>query len=297
MKTLLICVIVLMTACSTGESNRNKQTGFLPGRRLAELKDKNLKEISGIAASINNPSLLWAHNDKGNDAEIYLLDENLNIKLTCKIKGIDNRDWEDIATGPGPDPDKNYLYVGDIGDNDAQYPFKFIYRFEEPVWKEGGEQALTISSFDTITFELPDKRKDTEALLIDPVTKNLYVISKREKPVYLYELEFPYSTKETLTATKLDALPFSQIVAGDISADGNEILIKDYKSVYYWKNTGRKSVATVLRAPAIQLPYEREPQGEAITWAHDGKGFYTLSEKVSGSASYLYYYERTGAAD
>src|SRR3989337_543230 len=224
MEKIILCAFILLTGCSARDSGENNTTGFLPGRKLAELKNKNLNEISGIAASINNPTLLWSHNDKGNDAEIFLLDENLNVKLTCKIKDVDNRDWEDIATGPGPDPDKNYLYIGDIGDNDAQYQFKYIYRIEEPTWKEGQEATITIASFDTITFQLPDKRKDTEALLINPTTKDLYVISKREKPVYLYELKYPYSKMDTLTASKISALPFSLIVAGDFSADGSEIL-------------------------------------------------------------------------
>jgi hypothetical protein len=292
MEKIIFCVFMLLMACSAPNSDKNDTTAFLPGRKLAELKDKNLNEISGIAASINNPTLLWAHNDKGNDAEVFLLDENLNIKLTCKIKGIKNRDWEDIATGPGPDPNKNYLYIGDIGDNDAQYQFKYIYRIEEPTWKEGQETTITITSFDTITFQLQDKRKDTEALLINPTTKDLYVISKREKPVYVYELKYPYSEKDTLTASKLSALPFTLIVAGDFSADGSEIIIKNYKSIYYWKAPSQKSLTDIFNEPATELPYEAEPQGEAITWARDGKGFYTLSEKISGKKSYLYYYER-----
>ena len=151
---------------------------------------------------------------------------------------------------------------------------------------------MTITSFDTITFQLPDKRKDTEALLINPTTKDLYVISKREQPVYVYELKYPYSKMDTLTASKISALPFSLIVAGDFSADGSEILIKNYKSIYYWKAPPQKSVADILNGPATELPYEAEPQGEAITWARDGKGFYTLSEKISGKKSFLYYYER-----
>jgi hypothetical protein len=292
MEKIILCFFILLTACSARNSEKNETTAFLPGRKLAELKNKNLNEISGIAASINNPTFLWAHNDKGNDAEVFLLDENLNIKLTCKIKGIKNRDWEDIAAGPGPDPNKNYLYIGDIGDNDAQHQFKYIYRIEEPTWKEGQEATITIASFDAITFQLPDKRKDTEALLINPATKDLYVISKREKPVYVYELKYPYSEKDTLTAGKLSALPFSLIVAGDFSPDGSEILIKNYKSIYYWKATSLKSVDDIFNEPATELPYEAEPQGEAITWARDGKGFYTLSEKISGKKSYLYYYER-----
>jgi hypothetical protein len=60
---------------------------------LSEVKDKNLNEVSGIAASRKNPGFIWAQNDSGNKPQVYLLDQNLNIRLTVKLKGIFNRDW------------------------------------------------------------------------------------------------------------------------------------------------------------------------------------------------------------
>jgi len=40
----------------------------------------------------------------------------------------------------------------------------------------------------------------------------------------------------------------------------------------------------------MEVPYEEEPQGEALTWTKDGSGFYTLSEKSKGKESFLYFY-------
>src|SRR5690606_26204651 len=97
-----------------------------------------------------------------------------------------------------------------------------IYRFEEPVLGEQSE--LNISSIDKIVFSLEDKRKDTETLLIDPASKALYVISKREEPVWLYELPNPAEPTDTLVAKKLFSLPITQIVGGDISPDRKSVL-------------------------------------------------------------------------
>jgi len=233
MREIFVVVIsILMVACSTKEQSNNQSAnnqsdGFLPGVKLAELNNKELKEISGIAASVNNPKLLWAHNDSGNGADIFLLDDHLEIKLTCTLAGVDNRDWEDIAVGPGPDASKSYVYVADIGDNESQYQYKYIYRFEEPVLNKTQGEKITITSFDRITFQLSDAKKDTETLLLDPKTRNLYVVSKREEPVCLYELKYPYHKDDTLVADKLMSLPFTQIVGGDFSANGKEILMKN----------------------------------------------------------------------
>ena len=70
---------------------------------------------------------------------------------------FENRDWEDIAVGPGPVDGKNYVYVGEIGDNDAKYRFKRVYRFEEPVLNKT-TKSIDIVAFDTIIFRLPKKK-------------------------------------------------------------------------------------------------------------------------------------------
>ncbi len=42
------------------------------------------------------------------------------------------KDCEDVATGPGPIKGKNYIYLGDIGDNAEKRRYISVYRFEEP---------------------------------------------------------------------------------------------------------------------------------------------------------------------
>ena len=290
MKQFLFFSLVIVGASCSKKKLVDNSSPFQSGEALVELDNKKLSEISGIAASVNNPGLIWAHNDSGNDAEVFLIDTELNIKLTLNLKGVENRDWEDIAVGPGPEHGKNYIYVAEIGDNDAKYTYKHILRFEEPV--VGSSKKVTMDSFDIVTFQLPNQRKDTECLLLDPTTKDLYVISKREEPVYVYQLKYPYSTTDTLTATEISSLPFTQIVGGDFSADGKEILLKNYQNIYYWSNASGKPVAEVLKEKPQLLPDDEEPQGESITWARDGAGFYTLSEMNPTEKTYLYFYKR-----
>jgi hypothetical protein len=289
-KVAFLLMLIASAACSQKKSEKTNSDIFLSGEQLAEVTNKKqLGEASGLAASANNSGMLWTLNDSGNKAEVYLVDNKLDIKLICKLKGIYNRDWEDLTVGPGPEPGKNYLYVGEIGDNMAMFPYKHVYRFEEPI--ASGEKELILDKFDTITFQLPDAKKDTESLMIHPQTKNLYVISKREQPVYVYELKYPYSTNDTLTAIRIRALPLTQIVAADFSIDGKELLIKNYKNVFYWK-VGDRDLTEALKEPPLIVKYKEEPQGESITFSRDGSGFYTISELVKGEKSYLYFYPR-----
>ena len=70
-----------------------------------------------------------------------------------------------------------------------------------------------------------------------------------------------------------------------------EILMKNYENIYYWNIHGH-SIADGLGSKPRVLPYTEEPQGEAITFNMDGSGFYTLSEKITGEKTFLYFYQR-----
>jgi len=289
MKHVLFVLMILVISCHSRTPTQNATYAFMPPKRLAELSHAKLSELSGLVASHKHPGMLWTHNDSGNGAEVFLVDTTLNLKLTCILPAY-NRDWEDIAVGPGPDPAKSYVYVGDIGDNDAIYPLKYIYRFEEPDLT--ANKIAKITSLDTITFRLADGKKDSEALMIDPKTKSLYVVSKREKPVYVYELPFPQSTTDTLVAKKKISLPITQTVSASISPKGDEILMKNYEHIYYWKAKPGETIEKALARIPNEVDYDPEPQGEAITWAANGSGFYTISERTLGKKVYLYFYKR-----
>lgn len=286
----LLLLSLLIASCSDKQSDADNCQVFLPAQRLAELTDKKLEEVSGIASSSANPGLLWAHNDSGNPAAIYLINKQLEIKLECRLGDIRNRDWEDIAVGPGPDPGKRYVYVADIGDNNAKHDVKYIYRFEEPLASVQADK-ITLTEFDTIAFTLEDGKKDTEAIMIHPETNDIYLVSKREKPVYIYQLSSPFSTTETLIAKRLLSLPLTQIVSAGFSPDGQEIVMKNYDEIYYWQ-VGQQSVEAALSDQPVRLCYSEEPQGESIAFNTDGSGFYTLSEKIKGEKTYLYFYPR-----
>jgi hypothetical protein len=125
MKKVWIAALCLM-ACSSEISD------LFSSAKEKGIVDIKLEEASGLVASAAHPGYFWTHNDSGNGAELFLIDSTANIAATMPLAAVRNRDWEDITLGPGPDPDKTYVYVGDIGDNKAQYPYKIIYRLEEP---------------------------------------------------------------------------------------------------------------------------------------------------------------------
>lgn len=313
-----ICLMMsLLLGCQKKVSVAVNNELFESGVSQGTLDNPALVEVSGLAGSINNPGYLWVHNDSGDKARLFLLDKQGKHKATVWLANATNRDWEDIAVGPGPEEGKSYVYIGDIGDNDQKYKFKHIYRIEEPVIDLHTTSDTTLTQVDRIEFKLPDGPQDTELLMMDPSTRDLYTVSKRKKKINLYRLPYPHTTTATMTAeivlrqdlSKVDGKHISQqgeetlingynsqyyyqVVAGDISHDGQEVLLKSYSAVYYWKKSGQESLVELLAKDPIQLPYVAEPQGEAIGFDAEGMGYFTISEKRGEALPQVIFYKR-----
>ncbi len=266
------------------------------------LRNGEINEASGIAVSRKHPNAIWVHNDSGNDPLLFLIDQQANIIKTFLLDGIENRDWEDMTIGPGPDSDTHYIYLADIGDNLRLYENKIIYRFPEPVYDPSMDAATdTLQDFDVLNFSYPDQKQDAEALMLDPVTQDLYIIAKRSGQPTLYRLPAD-SWKLSVDTTVAEIVGevnikssnlLSLVTAGDISQDGKEALVKTYGRVYYWKRSDfDMSIVELLSSRPDTLRYEPEPQGEAITFSRDPDGFFTLSEKRFQQNPVLYFYPR-----
>lgn len=288
---IAVCVFVVLSPTPLFAQRFNERTD------RGELSSDSLTEASGIAASQRNPRFLYIHNDSGDDSRVFIANEFAQIVGSLKLLNATNRDWEDIAVGPGPEIGKTYVYVGDIGDNSALYPNKKIYRFEEPVFDtSNGYFTNTITEIDSIVFTLSDTTRDAETLMIDPQTRDIYVVTKREDSVRVYVLPFPQS--RSMVAEFVLQLPFSSAVAGDISPTGNEILIKNYATVFYFRRESGVSIKSALATIPRVAPYQLEPQGEAICFDHKGDGFYTTSEETAFKIpSHLFYYSSVGSSE
>ena len=188
---------------------------------------------------------------------------------------------------------QHYIYIGEIGDNSANRDLKYIYRVPEPAVHAGQSPIdTTITGVEKITFQYPDGNRDAETLMVDPLTKDIYVVSKREYSVRVYLATFPQSTTETIILDHAATLPVTGAVGGDISNTGLEILIKTYFYMFYWSRTPEQSLPQVLVNDPVIVPYIPEPQGEAVCWASDGMGYYTISEEGVGKPAHLYFYPR-----
>lgn len=244
-------------------------------------------EASGIAYSNTTANALWVQQDGGNGAALTLLGTDGKLIRKVDIEGVANRDWEDMAIAAGPTAGTRYVYVGEIGDNNAVHPSVSFIRFPEP-----GSSTTKVTNPDVLPFTYSDGPRDAEAFFVDPKTNDIYIITKREAQSRLYKLAHPQATTGTGTAQFVSTLPFNSVVSAALSPDGKELIVKTYAQLMYWKIDGEKSFADLLQTKPFLLPYTIEPQGEAVCFRNDGGGYFTLSEKAAAPQVNLYFYKR-----
>ena len=260
----------------------------------AKIVPAALSEISGLFISNNN--LLFVHNDSGDTSRFFAIDAKGNLLSTLFFKGDPSKknfgvtDCEDMAGGPGPVKDKSYIYLGDIGDNGNNRPYVTVYRFAEPSKLSSKMQVES----EAVYLKYPNGPQDAETLMIDPISKELIIISKRQDTVGVYSASLNFKNKDTVTMKKQGSLflpgkgLFKYVVSGDISRDGRQIILKTYTNVYYWLRNGKESISQTLKRTPTKLPYIMEPQGEAVGFTPDGKAYYSISE---GKNAVIYRYD------
>ncbi|WP_192350818.1 hypothetical protein [Algoriphagus sp. Y33] len=278
-------IITLFFSFSCVNAQENIATGFGEGVAVATLTDTRLDEISGLACSRVNPGIIYVHNDSGGEAVVYLLDSLGNTIGEMELADTPNRDWEDIAIGPGANGE-SYIYVGEIGDNNGVHQEVVIYRVPEPENGNTTSQAIP----EKIILTYPGGARDAESLMVDPITGDIFILSKRDSLNTLYRLPADRFEDGEAELEELIKLPFTSATAADISADGSQILVKNYLSIYYWERNVGETIAQAMGRVPIELPYSPEPQGEAIGFRTDGKAYYTLSEKRFDLVPVLYKY-------
>jgi len=268
-------LLLLCSSCVLSGTSRE----FGPGRRVGIVQSELIREASGLVASRQSPGVLWVHNDSGDSARVFAIDTQGKFLGTCHLRGAVARDWEDIAIGPGPDPNRQYLYIGDIGDNRAKYPDITVYRVPEPAVNPSSSFGeMTIGPPDAIRLTYPDGPRDAETLLVDPLTRDLFVISKREFFSKVYRAPWPQSTTQPTRMERVATLPWGFAVAGDVSPDGRRVIVRGMFNASLWVRPAGQPLWHAFSGDPLRLPLMDEPQGEGICFDAKGAGYYTIGE-------------------
>ena len=265
-------------------------TAYGQPRTLATIKDKSISESSGLVAARATPGAYWTHNDSGDGPFIYAFNTQGDTLGTFRVTGAQARDWEDMAAGPGPQPNKSYLYIGDIGDNDAIRSEVIVYRVAEPALSTSASKFTrsrpgSTEPAEAIRLQYPDGKHDAEALLVHPRTGNIYIVTKVviANPT-VYEAVAPFTAGKTITMRRIGearvpSLFGGVITGGSISPDGRHLALCDYFQGYELAlPAGSSNFDDIWKQKMTGFDLGKRKQGEAITYRLDGKALLATSE-------------------
>ena len=281
-----------------------KDSKFAPTKDLGILSNLEIDEASGMVASWRNPGSYWVINDSEDINRIFLVDEAGQGKVEFLINGVRNRDWEALGRWQNK-TGQTYIYIADIGDNASNQSVYSIHRFLEPSIALSNPLTRVINGTQTIHFQLPDGSRDLECLLVDQISGDMFVISKREDRKHLYRIpanafidedklhnaEFIRELNFSVPTSNLALLKqLYFITGGDVAASNEEVVVRNYLEIYYWKKAKNESLADALRRKPQIVPSALEPQGEAVAFDRDGNGYTTISEIAHfSSPAHMFY--------
>ncbi|WP_143140704.1 hypothetical protein [Nannocystis exedens] len=246
------------------------------------LAPPEIVEASGLAASRQNPGVLWTHNDSdaGGPLVYAFAVDGARYLGRWRLDGAAVHDWEDMALGPGKDG-RDALYVGDIGDNQRKRREVVVYRVAEPAVDLAAAPAeRRLSGVERLVFTYPGgQAHDAEALLVDPVRGDMCIVTKGRGGSAVFCAAAPLTSGELSAAGELGVLGL--VTGGAVSRDGTLVALRTYLAARVWRRDPSRPLAEAFRGPDCDLALALERQGEAIAFAPDGRAYYTVSEGLA----------------
>jgi hypothetical protein len=244
-------------------------------RELGRIRDPSMDELSGLVRGRRDRRALFAVEDSGAPPVITALRPDGTLLGRTTAAGATATDWEAIAAGPGPGGQAS-LFAGDIGDNAATRDSVQVYRLGEPV-------AATTSTAPAARLRLryPDGAHDAEALLADPVRRELVIVTKGLSGGRAYTVASTLPAGTTTTLRRGPRVRLGLVTAGDVSADGRLLALRTYSALAVWRRRGHEPLARTLgRAPTCIAPADlaADGQGEALALSRDGGTAITAPE-------------------
>lgn len=245
----------------------------------------SLPETSGIVVSRTHAGVIWAENDSGNPPNVFAIDLTGALLATLTLGGATNVDWEDIALAPGPSGD--VLYLADVGDNFARASMGRngrtsvrLYRLPEPD-PSLGDRTL---SAETIDLRYPDHPHDCEAVLVEPTTGDVYLVSKEDAPpAEIFVARAPLAAGAMVTLEHLGSMDLALVTAADVSRDGAQVALRNYGEIRVY-DVHALGIAAALGGDAF-LTAPAASGAEAIAFDATDTDLLTIAE---GTGATLY---------
>ena len=182
--------------------------GTLTASTTGPVVNGNIVEASGIAASHLVDDVYWVHNDSGNAAEVY--------RGRCERSAISARTpspARPTRTGRTSRsvPDRSPACRTSTSPTSATMPRRratlAVYRVPEPTVNPAVPTGGSLAA-EKLTFTYPDGPHDAEAFMVDPVTGDLFVVTKTLSDAQVFRAPANLAAGSTTALTQVATVSF-----------------------------------------------------------------------------------------
>lgn len=282
---LLTFPILLCTACDIHGSPGGSVVAVdtcrtvQPATRLPDV----VHETSGLATSSRDAEVLWTHNDRGNNAELYAVRTDGALLNRVAVTGADPVDWEDIERAPCAAG--TCLYIADIGDNNGSREDIAIHEVPEPQLSGAASVQARV-----LNARYPDGAHNAESMFILP-GGDLFIVTKGDDgPVALYRYEGAARRPAARGHAMLERVRvlmaepggrLNRVTGASATPDGRHVAIRTYGALYIYSAAalvGQGEVAPLI----FDLRPLQEVQGEGVAIMDDGTVWLSSEAEASG---------------
>lgn len=278
------------------ESRQLVRAAYADAEYAGDIAYEEITEASGMAASRLGSEVLWVVNDSDNAPMVFAVGLKGRALGKFRLRNAPARDWEDMASFQWDN--QCYLIIGDFGDNNGKRRSVTLHIVREPHLSDLTGDSEVLDPAWSIRYRYEDGPRDCEAVAVDSANGRIFLLSKRDVPATIYELDLrapsdnsvqvakrvafltgiPQPTVAQYERTSLDGRFRAQLTAMDISPDGSAAIVLAYRNAYLYKRQTGQTWVDVFSGDPQLIPLPPLYKGESICFAPDGQTIYVTSE-------------------
>jgi hypothetical protein len=168
-----------------------------------------------------------------------------------------------------------------------------VYRVKEPdLTRE--DSILQTDSAEPFQFRYPDGRHNAEALVVDPESGRIYVITKTDSSgCQVFRSPVPLKLGEPMTFEPVGGegqaviAQWRKVTGAATAHDGSRIAVRNYFNAYELRRPAGKDFESIFSSTPVPIFLSLEQQGEAMAYTRDGKALVTTSEGIPAPINIL----------
>jgi len=245
-------LVMVAVAVASATGTTDAVADEVGDRPVFRYTDEAITESSGLVA---RDDVMFTVNDSGDGPLVYAVDTGTGDTIgVTTYSNAQVSDVEAIAPGRGES-----LWVGDIGDNNADRPWVEVYRV--PVRDPSGDREVAADRYRLV---YANGARDAEALLVHPSTGRIYLVSKGILGGTVYEAPVRLAPGELNRMEPVGQVP-GVVTDGTFLPGGRHLLLRTYGTGAVYSFPGLRQVRS------FDLPAQE--QGEAVAVDERGQVF------------------------